>query len=275
MKQYIILFFMLFSVGVEKVSAQYGCVLPESECTQGWSGNQFGHVFNIFLPGKSAAPCNGNPIYVDLTVTYQRRCNEIRIIEVSGFDPDGLPPPCYDAAADAAVFNIADAAIINRSINGLLRQIFDSEHPIPPPPDPNPFPCPSGSISYSASFASCFREVWTITWFTANPVGGPPIMHTHDIDIGKSNHYDANGNYTTYYQNQVNIYLISQGVLIPSAVVTSNYFPCNDYCCIKEFSYCYDENREVVETLLNFYPASQTCPELEEQCYITTCTTNP
>ncbi|MFN8361631.1 MAG: hypothetical protein U0264_17115 [Candidatus Kapaibacterium sp.] len=271
MKHFVIFFFMLFSFGTVKVSAQYGCELPNSGCTDPWSANTFGHVFGIFLPGKSAAPCNGIPIYADLWVTYQRRCNEIRIIEVAGFDPDGDPPPCYDAAADAAVFNIADAAIVNRAINGLLTSLFDADYK----DKKGDVRCPYNAVSYSSSYASCFREEWTITWFTSNPAGGPPVQHTHVIDIAKTNRYDSLGNYTNYYQNQVTSYLLSQGVLPSSANVTARYLPCNDYCCIKKFSYCYDDNDEIVETFINFYPASQTCPEIDEQCYITTCITNP
>lgn len=258
---------MLLTFGVVKVSAQYGCALPNSDCTEPWGPATGAYISGIYLPGKSEAPCNGIPIYVDLSVYYQRRCNEIRINSFAGFHPGGDVPPCYDAAADAAQYDIATAAIINRTINQLLATLFDDENK----DNKGAVRCPSNSVSYSSSYASCFREVWTITWYTANPAGGPPIKHTHDIDLGKTNRFDANGNYTSYYHDAAYSYLIGQGVYPPSANITARYLPCNDYCCIKEFSYCYDENDVIVETFLNFHPASQTCPELDEQCYIKTC----
>lgn len=267
MKHFIILFFMLFSVGVINLYAQVGCQLPGSNCTEAWTEQPLATVHNVYLPSNNGLPCT-----IDVVVRYERRCNEIRIKWIDSYrTSDGNPPPCYDISIDAALFGVPEGGVINRAISGLLSQLFDSENKT----NWVDLQCPNYTKTYSASYASCFSETWTITWFTANPAGGPPVLHTHDMEIQKTPRYEGSyglyTGYTTYFQGQVLAYLASQGVAPSAANVTAKYIPCQDYCCIIEYSFCYDGNMEVEQTLTHFYPSNRNCPELDEQCYIQTC----
>lgn len=184
------------------------------------------------------------------------------------------PPSCWDPSLDGWSLG----PMLNRATIELQKKLFAEEHPtpIPNPPDPMPYYpyyCPDGYVTYTSSRASCFREVWTIVWYTYGLSGGGLIMHTHDVEIGKSNRYDEYGHYTNYYQNLVAEYISALGGSVLNTSVYANWFPCSDYCCIEVRKFCFDLNTwpEVTSTVLNYYPSNQNCPTNDEQCYIQTC----
>lgn len=242
---------LVFSFGFsQKMKAQdVFCELENEPCVGTWA--PFNELVDIVLPAVGG----GSPCTLSVRIYYWRRCNSIKILDAD-YSWTSNPPPCYDPAAYSK--NLSEY-ILNGAINPLLTQIFKREHT-----DESLVRCPSTTIVYSTAFTSCYKSTWTIHWTTFNPTTGLLVPHHYDIPI-------TNAVTLSWYINAVQAYITGNN--LQNATVSEKWESCSVQCCVNQYSFCYDDYDNVVQTLIYQLPThtGEEC-DYDQYCYINPCT---
>jgi len=241
-----LLFSLSYSPQMKAQPIEQYCAPENDPCTDEWV--TYSEYVTVMLPGLGSNP----PCPITVKIFYARHCNSIKILDAD-YQWTTNPPDCYDPDFFG---NDLASWILGGAINPLLTAIFTREHP-----NMNSNKCPSQTVLYSTAFASCYKSTWTLDWTTPGIVFGTFVHHEYTINIGKSHPL-------SYYFALLNAYIASNG--ITNGSITEKWTECSTECCINEYSYCYDENNQIVRTLVAQHPSTDKCTT-DEYCFINPC----